>query len=36
VDVAARKAKEIIVKEIKDSDQDNLVNEFIEKVGKLN
>ncbi len=36
VDVAARKAKEIISKEIKDSDQDNLVDEFIEKVGKLN
>jgi F-type H+-transporting ATPase subunit b len=36
VDVAARKAKEIISKEIKDSDQDSLVDEFIEKVGKLN
>ena len=36
VDVAAQKAKEIIAKEIKDSDQDNLVNEFIKSVGKLN
>jgi F-type H+-transporting ATPase subunit b len=36
VDVAARKAEEIIIKEIKDSDQDNLVDEFIERVGKLN
>ena len=36
VDVAARKAEEIIAKEIKDSDQDNLVDEFIERVGKLN
>ena len=36
VDVAAQKAKVIIAKEIKDSDQDNLVNEFIKSVGKLN
>jgi len=36
VDVAARKAKEIIAREIEDRDQDNLVNEFIEKVEKLN
>jgi F-type H+-transporting ATPase subunit b len=36
LDVAARKAEEIIAKEIKDSDQDNLVDEFIERVGKLN
>ncbi|MDY6971611.1 MAG: ATP synthase F0 subunit B [Thermodesulfobacteriota bacterium] len=35
VDVAAQKAREIIEKEIKDSDQDHLVNEFIERVEKL-
>ena len=36
VDVAAQKAQEIIAKEIKDSDQDQLVEEFIERVEKLN
>lgn len=36
VDVAAQKAQEIIAKEIKDSDQDQLVAEFIERVEKLN
>ncbi len=35
VDSAAKKAKELIEKEIKTSDQDQLVNEFIEKVEKL-
>ena len=35
VDVAAQKAGDIIIKEIKDSDQDQLVNEFIERVEKL-
>ena len=35
VDVAAQKAREIITKDITDSDQDNLVNEFIESVEKL-
>ena len=35
VDSAAQKAKELITKEIKASDQDQLVNEFIEKVEKL-
>jgi len=35
VEVAARKAQEIIEREIKDSDQDHLVNEFIERVEKL-
>jgi len=35
VDVAARKAREIIEEEIRDSDQDHLVNEFIERVEKL-
>lgn len=35
LNAAAQKAQEIIAKEIKDSDQDQLVNEFIEKVEKL-
>jgi F-type H+-transporting ATPase subunit b len=35
VEVAARKAQEIIEREIKDDDQDHLVNEFIERVEKL-
>ena len=35
VEVAAQKAQEIIEKEIKDSDQDHLVNEFIDRVEKL-
>jgi len=35
VEVAAQKAQEIIQKEIKDSDQDQLVEEFIERVEKL-
>jgi len=35
VDSAAQKAQEIIAREIKASDQDQLVNEFIEKVEKL-
>lgn len=35
MNLAARKAREIITKEIKDSDQDQLVNDFIERVEKL-
>jgi F-type H+-transporting ATPase subunit b len=35
IDVSAQKAQEIIAKEIKDSDQDQLVNDFIKKVEKL-
>ena len=35
VEAAAQRAQEIIEKEIKDSDQDQLVNEFIERVEKL-
>ena len=35
VDLAAQKAREIIEKEIDEKDQDNLVNEFIERVGKI-
>ena len=36
VEVAASKAEEIIEEKIQDSDQDKLVDEFIERVGKLN
>jgi F-type H+-transporting ATPase subunit b len=35
VDTAAGKAQEMIAKEMKDSDQDRLVDEFIESVEKL-
>jgi F-type H+-transporting ATPase subunit b len=36
VNIAAQRAQEIIAKEIKESDEDQLVKEFIEKVEKLN
>jgi len=35
VDLAAQKAQELLAKEITDKDQDQLVSEFIEKVGKI-
>ncbi len=35
VELAAQRAEEVIAKEIKDSDQDHLVNEFIKSVEKL-
>ena len=35
VSVAAQKAQEILAKEITDTDQDHLVNDFIERVGKI-
>lgn len=35
VNVAARKAQDLIVGQIKASDQEHLVDEFIERVGKL-
>lgn len=35
VDLAAQKAEEIISKGLTDKDQDNLVNEFIERVDKI-
>jgi F-type H+-transporting ATPase subunit b len=35
VDLAADKAQDIIARNIKDSDQEHLVNEFIERVEKL-
>ena len=34
-ELAAEKAREIISKELGDDDQDRLVNEFIERVGKV-
>ena len=36
VNLAAQKAQEIIAREMKDEDQDRLVQEFIERVGKTN
>jgi F-type H+-transporting ATPase subunit b len=36
VDIAAQRAQEIIVEEMKAKDQDRLVHEFIERVEKLN
>jgi len=35
VDLAAQKAQEIVAQEMTESDQDLLVNDFIERVGKL-
>ncbi len=35
VNLAAQKAQEIITKKLTDKDQDHLVNDFIERVGKL-
>ncbi len=35
LDLAAQKAQEIIEKEITEEDQDRLVDEFIERVGKI-
>ncbi len=35
LDLAAQKAREILSKEITDEDQDQLVNEFIERVDKI-
>jgi F-type H+-transporting ATPase subunit b len=35
-DLAAEKAQEIISRELNEDDQDRLVNEFIERVGKAN
>ena len=36
VDRAAQKAQELIAKEMTEEDQDRLVEEFIERVGKIN
>ncbi len=35
IDLAAQKAQEIIEKEIDEKDQDQLVNDFLERVGKI-
>ena len=34
IELAAQQAREIITKEMDEKDQDNLIDEFIEKVGK--
>jgi F-type H+-transporting ATPase subunit b len=36
VELAAQKARDIIANEMNEKDQDNLINEFIERVGKVN
>ena len=36
VELAAQKAQEIIAEEMNENDQDSLVGEFIERVGKIN
>jgi F-type H+-transporting ATPase subunit b len=36
VDLSVGQAREIIIKEINEKDQDDLINEFIEKVGRIN
>jgi len=36
VELAAQRAQEIIAKEMDEKDQDNLINEFIERVDKIN
>ena len=35
IDIAAQKAQEIISDKINEKDQDQLVDEFIERVGKV-
>ena len=35
LDQASRRAREIIEKKLTDDDQDQLVNEFLERVGKI-
>ena len=35
IDLAAQRAREILSNEITDEDQDQLVDEFIERVGKI-
>ena len=36
VELAAQKAQEIISREMNEGDQDQLINEFLERVGKEN
>jgi len=36
IDIASQRAQDILVKEINEKDQENMVVEFVEKVGKVN
>ena len=36
IDIASKKAQDILVKELNEKDQENMVAEFVEKVGKVN
>ena len=36
VDIASKRAQDILVKELNEKDQENMVVEFVEKVGKVN
>lgn len=36
IEIAAKKAEDILIKEMNESDQEKLVVEFVEKVGKVN
>ncbi len=36
IDIASQRAQDILVKEINEKDQENMVSEFVEKVGKVN
>ena len=35
-EAATQKARQILQKEIRENDQDRLVDDFVERVGKLN
>ena len=36
IEIAAQRAQDILVKEIDEKDQESMVVEFVEKVGKVN
>ena len=36
IDIASQRAQDILVKELNEKDQENMVTEFVEKVGKVN
>lgn len=36
IDIASQRAQDILVKELNEKDQENMVAEFVEKVGKVN
>ncbi len=36
IDIASQRAQDILVKELNEKDQENMVVEFVEKVGKVN